>query len=447
MSALAITYLRQGRSFIKAGDTFKAVELLNKARVLAGENRPLLAEILQELVDAANSAGQVEQALRYREQLVAISDRVAPAPWDRVQRLNAPKKNSWILIAACVAVFFVLFLGATGFGLWWMTSVKNEDFDNHSVAHIIPAPMRPIPPLVATTAPFVPEPVNLTPVAAAAPPPSPVSPVSELGWDRQQLLKDDVGIIIVILRYEGLVEGKATRIDLPFASGTAFAIHAAGFMLTNRHVVDTTSGAERAPATLESQGLPMMTLRSTSYIVCFGPTPKDQFSARVLYKGSDHDVALVKINRKFASPLAFSSLPVRQGDDIVVCGYPGAVMTAMNQADATKDHIKEITQKWRKTRYVDAMELFSPEAFNSTLTRGIVSAAERNVRGVSYVQIDAVISAGNSGGPVLSANNEVIGIATWGIRSGSEGTNSYNFALNIDQVHDELASYLKDDDH
>jgi len=454
MSSMAETYLRQGRSFLRAGDASKALELLTKARALAAGNRQLLIAVLQEMVVAADGAGQMEHALRYREQLAALTDR-GGLPKDPAGRLaggrrgNSPRLLAVTLAAAAMVLLTIAIAVA---GAWWMWHGARDEFA-HPVA--VSLPVLPVPPVVPATAPLVtPPPVAAAPLPppVAEPVPDPLPPnvatapptLNDLGWDRQRLLKDNVGLVVVVLSYEGMSNGRIARMDLPFSLGTAFAVHTAGFLVTNRHVVDTSHGSEQPPPTLAAMNLPMMTLRDTSYLVCFGPTAGEHFQARVMYKGVEHDVALLKISRHFASPLVFARDAVRQGDDIVVCGYPGAVVEALNQVDSSKDHLKSIVRKWQATHFVDAMEVFSPEAFNSTLTRGIVSAAERNVRGVSYVQIDAVISGGNSGGPVLNTKNEVVGVATWGIRATNESTNSYNFAMSVDQLRAELATYLKD---
>jgi serine protease Do len=55
--------------------------------------------------------------------------------------------------------------------------------------------------------------------------------------------------------------------------------------------------------------------------------------------------------------------------------------------------------------------LGNPTGLESTLTRGIVSAI-RNIEGIIYIQIDAAISPGSSGSPVLNKKGEVVGIAT-----------------------------------
>lgn len=54
----------------------------------------------------------------------------------------------------------------------------------------------------------------------------------------------------------------------------------------------------------------------------------------------------------------------------------------------------------------------APEDIPYTMTKGIISAKNRKVGNHEYIQIDASINSGNSGGPLVDENGEVIGINT-----------------------------------
>lgn len=62
--------------------------------------------------------------------------------------------------------------------------------------------------------------------------------------------------------------------------------------------------------------------------------------------------------------------------------------------------------------------LGSSLGLTGTFSEGLVSTAERNVDGISYIQISAPISHGNSGGPVANSMGQVIGIASAGFEEG-----------------------------
>ena len=85
------------------------------------------------------------------------------------------------------------------------------------------------------------------------------------------------------------------------------------------------------------------------------------------------------------------------------------------------------------------------EVLANTVTQGIVSALERSsvystntTRGVSYIQHDAAINSGNSGGGLFNYKGELIGINTLKYSGSSYSTVSFDglgFALPIDSVY------------
>lgn len=66
-----------------------------------------------------------------------------------------------------------------------------------------------------------------------------------------------------------------------------------------------------------------------------------------------------------------------------------------------------------------------------TFTNGIVTNASRFFEKVEYIQINAAISSGNSGGPLINAYGEVVGINTMQYVDGQ----NLNFAIDIEQLY------------
>jgi serine protease Do len=89
-----------------------------------------------------------------------------------------------------------------------------------------------------------------------------------------------------------------------------------------------------------------------------------------------------------------------------------------------------------------------PFGFENTVTAGIVSAKSRSLPGDSYVpfiQTDAAVNPGNSGGPLFNLRGEVIGVNSQ-IFSRSGGFQGLAFAVPIDvamQVKDQIQQYGK----
>lgn len=71
--------------------------------------------------------------------------------------------------------------------------------------------------------------------------------------------------------------------------------------------------------------------------------------------------------------------------------------------------------------------------FAGTLTRGIVSAADRVLEGQSYIQSDVAITHGNSGGPLLDEKGAVIGLSQSAYEPDGVGQN-INFFVPINDA-------------
>lgn len=69
--------------------------------------------------------------------------------------------------------------------------------------------------------------------------------------------------------------------------------------------------------------------------------------------------------------------------------------------------------------------LSNPEGLSGTLSKGIVSSAARKVKDIKMMQIDAPVSQGSSGGAVLNAYGEVLGIVEGSLSTGQ----NLNFAI------------------
>lgn len=142
-------------------------------------------------------------------------------------------------------------------------------------------------------------------------------------------------------------------------TGSGFFVDPRGYIVTARHVIE---GANRVVVlTSDGKQLPAIIVR---YSTLF-------------------DGAVLKVEGIGFPALTFGdSDTVRQGQEVLLLGYPR----------------------------VDVLG-----AESVTVTRGIVSALRP---GEGLLQIDAALNSGNSGGPVLNARGEVIGIAVASIRSG-----------------------------
>jgi len=90
----------------------------------------------------------------------------------------------------------------------------------------------------------------------------------------------------------------------------------------------------------------------------------------------------------------------------------------------------------------------NPLGFQSTITAGIVSATARaaqpgsQMSGITdYIQTDAAINRGNSGGPLVNLDGEVVGINTW-IASQTGGSIGLGFAIPVNNAKRAITDFL-----
>ncbi len=169
--------------------------------------------------------------------------------------------------------------------------------------------------------------------------------------------------------------------------GSGFIISSDGYVLTNAHVVND---ADEITVSL---------------------TDKRKLIAKVIGSDRKTDVALIKIE---ASGLT----PVKMGD----------------------------AEKLKVGEWVVAIG--SPFGFESTVTKGIVSAKGRSLPQdtlVPFIQTDVPINPGNSGGPLFNMKGEVVGINSQ-IYSRTGGFMGLSFAIPIDVALD-VSKQLRETGH
>jgi Trypsin-like serine proteases, typically periplasmic, contain C-terminal PDZ domain len=106
-------------------------------------------------------------------------------------------------------------------------------------------------------------------------------------------------------------------------------------------------------------------------------------------------------------------------EDIALIEVSGASFVRLEPADLDKIRTGD-----------DAYAIGAPKSLAFTLTKGIISSKSREVDGHRFIQTDAAINSGNSGGPLLNSDGEVIGVNSCKM-SDAEGL---GLAIPIDEV-------------
>lgn len=153
------------------------------------------------------------------------------------------------------------------------------------------------------------------------------------------------------------------------AQGSGFFVSKDGYVVTNNHVID---GASK---------------------ILISQDGREKLEAELIGTDPRTDIALLKVKAKRSFPFVkFSHTKIRAGDWVVAVG--------------------------------------NPFGLGGTVTAGIVSAMGRDIGSGPYdfIQIDAAVNKGNSGGPTFNLKGEVIGVNT-AIYSPSGGNVGIAFAV------------------
>lgn len=159
-------------------------------------------------------------------------------------------------------------------------------------------------------------------------------------------------------------------------AGSGFILESDGYIITNHHVID---GADQIIVRLAD---------------------RREFEAELVGSDPLSDVALLKIDAEKLPTLKLGdSKALRPGEWVVAIG--------------------------------------SPFNFDQSVTAGIVSAKGRSTNQQQYVpfiQTDVAINRGNSGGPLINMDGEVVGINSWILSSGG-GYMGLSFSIPIETAN------------
>ncbi|MHB1135037.1 MAG: trypsin-like peptidase domain-containing protein [Chloroflexota bacterium] len=180
-----------------------------------------------------------------------------------------------------------------------------------------------------------------------------------------------------------LARRSVVRVETEDGAGTGIVLSADGYVLTNHHVVEV---AQQITVQLaDGRKLP----------------------ARVLRVSSRPDLALLRV----------------EGTDLIPALWSDAEALYLGQTVVAIGHSLNLQGA-------------------PTASRGIVSAL-RSQRGMRYVQTDAALNSGNSGGPLVDLQGAVVGVNTIRLeREGLTAVQDMNFAIAAGEVRRWLAEQI-----
>lgn len=194
--------------------------------------------------------------------------------------------------------------------------------------------------------------------------------------------------------------GKQTQTSTATASGSGIIISEDGYILTNNHIVATSS----------SESYYEVSEATKVTVTLFNDDT--EYEAKIVGKDEQTDLAVIKIEKTGLSKAEFAD-----SDNIKVGEF--------------------------------AMAVGNPLGMQSSITCGVVSAVNREVtdsegKQFALIQTDAAINSGNSGGALVNSEGKVIGINT--LKLSGTGIEGMGFAIPINSTTDitsQLIQYSK----
>ena len=184
------------------------------------------------------------------------------------------------------------------------------------------------------------------------------------------------------------------------AEGSGIIISEDGYILTNNHVINSTSSSS------------YYEIGSANKVTVYLYNDTTEYSATVVGTDAETDLAVIKIDKT---------------------GLPAAEL-----GDSDTIQVGEFS-----------MAIGNPLGMQSSVTGGLISALNREVTdsdGKTYklIQTDAAINSGNSGGALVNSQGQVIGINT--LKVSATGVEGMGFAIPINSakpIFEQLIQYNK----
>lgn len=184
------------------------------------------------------------------------------------------------------------------------------------------------------------------------------------------------------------------------ASGSGIIISEDGYILTNNHVVDTTSASSSSYSYYD------LSKATSIKVKLYGNDTT--YDATIVGQDSKTDLAVLKIEATGLTAAEFAN-----SDDVKIGEF--------------------------------AMAIGNPLGLGSSITCGVISAVNREVSsdGTTYtcIQTDAAINSGNSGGALVNSEGKVIGVNT--LKLSGTGVEGIGFAIPINSTLDVTSDLIE----
>lgn len=427
MSRQIETLIQQAQTNLSNGDMSTAMSLLQQAKSLAQNDINITAVIYLEMAKVCAKSGHEEAAIEFFKKAIAANISISNQALNWIKELK--KKDSKKLATQLQKLLPVLDSKSCDIAPELTSNTTDLTPKSvHGISHqlsrfasFLRFDMRSVLKILAVICIFI---IFLTTAWMTVRIISKGAKEAPLDIDR---IQNNVGQVFIIVKIIEPVN--SVKLTIPIAVGSSFAVSKDGYLITNKHVTTLMNQAKKDENVIDS-----------NMVVCFGNRPSDRFDARIVHECPYIDAALIKINRYSKNPFVKICKEVRPGAKVIACGFPGTARELIANLDSKTilDTFSDKLKKLRNEGNADFFGIIPSSSFIVSVTSGIVSAV-RTIDDIQWVQTDATLNPGNSGGPLITPDYEIVAINTLG-HTQSEST---NMSILASQLEKEFSPWIK----
>ena len=296
--------------------------------------------------------------------------------------------------------------------------------------------------------------------------------------ERFEKMKYAVGFVVCGLH---VTEREGNWFEVPYFSGSCFAVAQNGYLLTNKHVIQAIDNANRSRvifrATIElevTSGRIIKPHLREGYELKLNPVEKGQpvtadvfykykdmdetngstthptvwvfftksqrYPAEIKYISANYDLAVLKINRsanQFFSLNERATQGIIPGLEVTTWGFPGLqddALKVVGRGETEKPNAGPVEGKYKDQLFEPIPETGKVRAKPYSMTKGHGGLQDQFI-----IDHTANISHGNSGGPLILADGSVIGINTYSyLYTTSDDLKKFNWSIAVRQKDGEM---------
>ena len=256
----------------------------------------------------------------------------------------------------------------------------------------------------------------------------------------QEQLAASVGLVVI--GFEGINDNGRKQV-FPWSSGTCFAVTPDGYLFTNQHVVEPALEFKKRGYLKLQSGTKTVHLDKDLLSKIFKARIQNErvwvvlnqksFDAKIVHVSDKYDFSILKIECEDLPYFRLSKVnEITSATEVFAIGYPAAASEPLSEEEFRNDAAR------KQIPHYDIIDSFGSDSLIHSVTSGIVNRVKvEEMPQRFWIQHDAVVNKGNSGGPLTTSNGTVVGLNTM-----ADAVHNTYSSLTIKQLEDEIRTHV-----